>query len=207
MSPSSQNDPLVIDGSGLDLQGLEEVARFGRPVALAPGAREAVVASRRVVDDAVERGAVVYGVTTGFGNFADVHIPLDRLRELVEVERLVILRPPVPPLAARLLEAKAREVAGSRGIDAQVVEAPATAAEVLALLPPQLDAVYVVPLLHMEEEELRRLAEAFVARRLPSFAAAPEDVELGMLASTTRQGDVDRLARRVAIENQVDTGR
>jgi histidine ammonia-lyase len=30
----------------------------------------------------VDRGAVVYGVTTGFGNFADVHIPLDRLREL-----------------------------------------------------------------------------------------------------------------------------
>ena len=28
------------------------------------------------------RGQVVYGVTTGFGNFADVVIPVDRLREL-----------------------------------------------------------------------------------------------------------------------------
>ena len=36
----------------------------------------------RVVDDAVARGAVVYGVTTGFGNFADVVIPRDQLREL-----------------------------------------------------------------------------------------------------------------------------
>ena len=45
-------------------------------------AREAVTAARRVVDDAVARGAVVYGVTTGFGSFADVRIPLDRLREL-----------------------------------------------------------------------------------------------------------------------------
>ena len=34
------------------------------------------------MDAAVVRGAVVYGVTTGFGSFADVHIPLDRLREL-----------------------------------------------------------------------------------------------------------------------------
>jgi histidine ammonia-lyase len=35
-----------------------------------------------VVDEAVARHAVVYGVNTGFGNFADVVIPSDRLREL-----------------------------------------------------------------------------------------------------------------------------
>ena len=73
---------LTIDGASLDLDGLEAVARHARPVALAPAARDAVRASRRVVDDAVARGAVVYGVTTGFGSFADVHVPLDRLREL-----------------------------------------------------------------------------------------------------------------------------
>jgi histidine ammonia-lyase len=73
--------PLPIDGGSLDLDGLEAVAG-GRTVALTPAARDAVRASRRVVDEAVARGAVVYGVTTGFGNFADVHVPLDRLREL-----------------------------------------------------------------------------------------------------------------------------
>jgi histidine ammonia-lyase len=66
----------------MDLEGLESVARARRPVELASGAREAVQAARQVVDGAVARGAVVYGVTTGFGSFADVHIPLDRLREL-----------------------------------------------------------------------------------------------------------------------------
>jgi histidine ammonia-lyase len=73
--------PLTIDGCSLDLEGLESVA-LGQPVALAEAARRAVVAARGIVDEAVARGAVVYGVTTGFGNFADVHIPLDRLREL-----------------------------------------------------------------------------------------------------------------------------
>ncbi len=73
---------MPIDGARLDLSGLEDVARRGRRVALVAEAREAVLASRRVVDDAVDRGAVVYGVTTGFGKFADVHIPRDRLREL-----------------------------------------------------------------------------------------------------------------------------
>jgi histidine ammonia-lyase len=75
-------DPLVLDGSGLTLEDLESVAHGSRTVVLAPSARAAVERSRRIVDEAVARGAVVYGVTTGFGNFADVVIPKDKLREL-----------------------------------------------------------------------------------------------------------------------------
>jgi histidine ammonia-lyase len=79
---AAPDTPLAIDGRSLDLEGLESVARRDRGVSLADPARDAVRAARRVVDDAVARGAVVYGVTTGFGSFADVHIPVDRLREL-----------------------------------------------------------------------------------------------------------------------------
>ncbi len=82
MSTPQKSAALVIDGASLDLAGLEAVAREGRPVALSDAARDAVTASRRVVDAAVARGDVVYGVTTGFGSFADVRIPLDKLREL-----------------------------------------------------------------------------------------------------------------------------
>jgi histidine ammonia-lyase len=73
---------IEIDGSRLTLTDLEAVARESRPVSLAAAAREAVNRSRAVVDAAVASGAVVYGVTTGFGNFADVRIAPDRLREL-----------------------------------------------------------------------------------------------------------------------------
>jgi histidine ammonia-lyase len=76
------SSPLLLDGNRLDLDGLEAVSRGDLSVVLSPEAREAVRRSRRVVDDAVARGAVVYGVNTGFGSFADVHIPPDRLREL-----------------------------------------------------------------------------------------------------------------------------
>ncbi|HEY3119030.1 MAG TPA: histidine ammonia-lyase [Vicinamibacteria bacterium] len=82
MSPPRQAEPVTIDGNGLTLAALESVARSEAPVALTAAAREAVARSRRVVDEAVARGAVVYGVTTGFGNFADVTIPRERLREL-----------------------------------------------------------------------------------------------------------------------------
>ena len=74
--------PLPLDGCHLTIDDLEAVARDGRTVALAGAAREAVARSRAVVDAAVAKGAVVYGVNTGFGNFADVVIPPDKLRLL-----------------------------------------------------------------------------------------------------------------------------
>jgi histidine ammonia-lyase len=82
MAPPADPDPLVLDGASLTLEDLETVARAGRAVSLSPAAREAVARARRVVDEAVARGEVVYGVNTGFGSFADVVIPRDRLEEL-----------------------------------------------------------------------------------------------------------------------------
>jgi histidine ammonia-lyase len=104
MNATAPATPLAIDGRSLDLDGLEAVARAGRAVSLAASAREAVRASRRVVDDAVARGAVVYGVTTGFGNFADVHVPVDRLREL----QLNLIRSHSAGVGAPLAEAETR---------------------------------------------------------------------------------------------------
>ncbi|HEX6749989.1 MAG TPA: histidine ammonia-lyase [Longimicrobium sp.] len=72
-----------IDGDGLTLEEVERVARdASAEVALAPGVEERIVRSRAVVEDAIRRGAVVYGVTTGFGRLAETVIPLDRIEEL-----------------------------------------------------------------------------------------------------------------------------
>jgi histidine ammonia-lyase len=51
-------------------------------VALAEGARERIVRSRAVVERALERGDVVYGLTTGFGRLAETIIDPARLEEL-----------------------------------------------------------------------------------------------------------------------------
>jgi histidine ammonia-lyase len=82
MSAPAHAAPVVLDGAHLTLEELESVARERRPVQVAPAARERVASARAVVDAAVAREDVVYGVTTGFGNFADVVIPRDKLREL-----------------------------------------------------------------------------------------------------------------------------
>jgi len=63
-----------LTGRGLTLADLRDVADRQVRVAIAPSARRAMAASRRVVERALRRGARIYGLTTGFGNFADVTI-------------------------------------------------------------------------------------------------------------------------------------
>jgi histidine ammonia-lyase len=74
--------PIALDGAHLSIEGLEDVAFRGRAVEVPAPAWEAVRRSRAVVDDVVARGQVVYGVNTGFGDFAEIVIPPARLREL-----------------------------------------------------------------------------------------------------------------------------
>ena len=71
--------------------------------------------------------------------------------------------------------------------------------QALAMLPEQASAVYLLPLPHMSEQQIRELARGFVERRLPSFTAHPGEVELGILATKTDTETLNRLARRVAI--------
>ncbi len=65
------NTPLEIDGRSLTLEQVAEVARFDRQVALSPDAGTRVAASRRQVEDLLEDGSTVYGITTGIGKFCD----------------------------------------------------------------------------------------------------------------------------------------
>ena len=69
---------------------------------------------------------------------------------------------------------------------------------------PDTDAVYVYPLIQLPPGETpRRLVQALIDRRLPSFSywGRPE-VELGLLASLYPGEGFDRLGRRVALNVQ-----
>jgi histidine ammonia-lyase len=68
-------------GGELSLDDVLAAAR-GEPVALAPQARERMLAARRVVDDLVAANETVYGVTTGFGALAGVHLTPDQAHQL-----------------------------------------------------------------------------------------------------------------------------
>jgi len=74
--------PLLLTGRDLTIDQVIEVARGRRAVELDPEATERMRASRAVIERLVADGATVYGVTTGFGDLADVRIEPARTAEL-----------------------------------------------------------------------------------------------------------------------------
>ena len=73
---------VVIDGSSLRIEDVFAVAAGEATVKLSPLARDRARATRRVVDELVQRNTIAYGVTTGFGKLSEIAIPMDRLAEL-----------------------------------------------------------------------------------------------------------------------------
>ncbi|HET7551471.1 MAG TPA: histidine ammonia-lyase [Gemmatimonadaceae bacterium] len=73
---------VLLNGGSLTIEDVYRVAVGRATVGVAESARERISKTQRVVEGIVERGDVVYGVTTGFGKLSDVAIPHDRLAEL-----------------------------------------------------------------------------------------------------------------------------
>jgi len=73
---------IVIDGNSLTLEQLEAVAVDREPVEIAPEAFARMEASRRVIEEILRSGRVVYGVNTGFGKLSGVTIPHEATRQL-----------------------------------------------------------------------------------------------------------------------------
>ncbi len=65
---------LLIDGEHLTIKDVVDVARNNQTIQLSEQAVGKIKKSREYVDNLVDKGAVVYGITTGFGKFSDVFI-------------------------------------------------------------------------------------------------------------------------------------
>jgi histidine ammonia-lyase len=72
----------LLTPGALTLPLLRRVAREAVPLSLDPACLSQIEAGRRVVQEALASGRVVYGVNTGFGLLARTRIPADRLAEL-----------------------------------------------------------------------------------------------------------------------------
>jgi histidine ammonia-lyase len=75
---------LVLDGNSLSLYDIENFLNNNLKVAISPKALKKVKQSRALVEKWISRNEVIYGVTTGFGEFANVRINPDKIRELQE---------------------------------------------------------------------------------------------------------------------------
>jgi histidine ammonia-lyase len=66
-----------LDGRELSLEAIEDIAVRGARVSISADARERVAAARASVERQFALGAIIYGVTTGFGRMANVMIDRD----------------------------------------------------------------------------------------------------------------------------------
>src|SRR5438034_8274851 len=73
---------MELKGEQISLVQLAAVAFEGEAVCISPAARPRILASRKAIEQIVERDAVVYGVNTGFGKLSDVRISHGELRQL-----------------------------------------------------------------------------------------------------------------------------
>jgi histidine ammonia-lyase len=113
---------VVLTGDSLTIDDVVAVARRGEPVEIHPAAVERMRETRALVERVVERGDMVYGMTTGVGARKKVSVPADEIpafnRALV-ANHLTAAGPDAPPdvvraTVLRLANTLARGTAGSR---------------------------------------------------------------------------------------------
>jgi histidine ammonia-lyase len=119
--------PLPITGRDLTIDHVIEVARGRREVVLDPAAANRMRASRAVIEHLIEAGTTVYGVTTGFGDLANVRIePAETAalqRNLVRSHAAGIGPPLADEVVRAMLLLRANALAvGLSGVRAEVAE-------------------------------------------------------------------------------------
>ena len=76
---------LILDGYSLTISELVAFANQSYiAVALSDAAKIEMQKSRDIIEDWVNSGEIIYGITTGFGEFSNVVIPRERIEELQE---------------------------------------------------------------------------------------------------------------------------
>ncbi len=73
---------IFINGENLTIKNIIDVSRKGARVVLSKGVEEKVLKSRKIVEDVINENEVIYGVTTGFGEFSNVVISKDKSKKL-----------------------------------------------------------------------------------------------------------------------------
>lgn len=73
---------IIIDGNNLTIEDIVNVARNHYEIGLSHESMKKIDQSRQYVDDLVASNKIVYGITTGFGNFSNVHISKDEAKVL-----------------------------------------------------------------------------------------------------------------------------
>jgi outer membrane protein TolC len=131
--------------------------------------------------------------TRDIRTFLEIH-PFSKLAVIVQ-----------PALAEAMPNLPDSVLASLAELNVEVIQVPARATpeETVAAIPPEAEAVYVLPLMRFTWEDIDVLAEGLKTSGLPSFSMfGVHEVERGLLASTRTRDFWPRLARRMALNVQ-----
>lgn len=130
----------------------------------------------------------------------DIGRDLRVFREIVPFTRLAVLLDGAIIEAIPGIQDEMTRSARDLNITVTPLAVADAASPALAAIAADVQAVYVGPLLRLSSAEVQRLITGLTERRLPSFAFfGKSDVELGMLLGSGPALQMDRLARRVAL--------
>nr|CAD2190194.1 unnamed protein product [Meloidogyne enterolobii] len=97
---------LLLDGYSLAVEDLVNTSDINCQIKLKDDARQRILDARKFLEKVAAEHKIIYGITTGFGTFANVEIPSDDLRQL----QLNLIRShatgygkPLEPAKARML--------------------------------------------------------------------------------------------------------
>jgi histidine ammonia-lyase len=72
---------IVLDGKSLTLENVEQVARYGKKIEVAPQAWERIKKCRRMLDKKIEAKEIMYGVNTGIGEFSEIVLSDEQVKQ------------------------------------------------------------------------------------------------------------------------------
>jgi histidine ammonia-lyase len=74
----------ILDGNRLTIPQIFDLANETAGAKLSPSAKQKIIRARRLIDRWVTDGETIYGVTTGFGEFANIRVNRENIGQLQE---------------------------------------------------------------------------------------------------------------------------
>ena len=97
---------IIVDGKSLTLDKIEFFLKENPLVTLSGDSKKKILKARKLIDKWVDEGKVIYGVTTGFGEFANVSISktdIEKLQENLIISHSTGVGDPLPPFIVKIM--------------------------------------------------------------------------------------------------------
>jgi len=73
--------PITLNGYGLTIENMVDIARNEEKIELAPESVEAITKCRKLVEDKIEKRETMYGINTGIGEFSEIVLTDEQIKE------------------------------------------------------------------------------------------------------------------------------